>query len=174
MRSTRVRPADRSTGPIAVDPAAPDVPPRGLGLTVEKGSGHRQHPDLGAQVPDPVFVDQRCIATAALKVARGRHRQAVYAIFEVPEQGAKASTGQVSVLTQARAACEAVRPDGWHDAKAAYAKDPALAFETASRRSAGPSASFRWKPKSGSTTPARTDLRSVGEGSTGPGNGTSE
>ncbi len=53
------------------------------------------------------------------------------AIFEAQEQGGKASPEQVTELQDARKAFEEVRPYGWHDAEAAYKKNPELASEAA-------------------------------------------
>lgn len=73
---------------------------------------------------------------AALRKARTRalirHAGAVDAIFEVQEMGGKASPEQVKKLNESRKAFEDVRPYGWQDAEAAYAKDRDLAREAAS------------------------------------------
>jgi Ti-type conjugative transfer relaxase TraA len=61
-----------------------------------------------------------------------RHARAVDAIFEMQEQGGKASPEQVKELQEARKAFEGVRPYGSHDAEAAYKKNPELALEAAS------------------------------------------
>jgi Ti-type conjugative transfer relaxase TraA len=63
-----------------------------------------------------------------------RHAQAVDAIFEMQEQGGKASPEQVSELQEARKAFEEVRPYGSHDAEAAYKNNPELAQEAATGR----------------------------------------
>jgi hypothetical protein len=72
---------------------------------------------------------------AALRRARTRalvrHARAVDAIFEVQEQGGRASPEQVTELQDARKAFEEVRPYGPHDAEAAYKKNPELAQEAA-------------------------------------------
>jgi hypothetical protein len=60
-----------------------------------------------------------------------RHARAVDAIFEMQEQGGRASPEQVTELQDARKAFEEVRPYGPHDAEAAYKKNPALASEAA-------------------------------------------
>jgi hypothetical protein len=73
---------------------------------------------------------------AALRRARTRalvrHARAVDAIFEVQDNGGKASPEQVKELQQARKAFEELRPHGSHDAEAAYKKYPELAREAAS------------------------------------------
>ncbi|HLZ03001.1 MAG TPA: Ti-type conjugative transfer relaxase TraA [Bradyrhizobium sp.] len=66
--------------------------------------------------------------TAALR----RHARAVNAIFDIQEQGGKASPEQVKELQAARKAFEEVRPYGSYDAEAAYKKNPELALEAAS------------------------------------------
>ena len=71
----------------------------------------------------------------ALRKARTRalvrHARAVDAIFEMQEQGGKASPEQVEELQEARKVFEEVRPYGSHDAEAAYKKNPELAHEAA-------------------------------------------
>ena len=73
---------------------------------------------------------------AALRKARTkaliRHARAVDAIFDMQEQGGKASLEQVKELQEARKVFEGVRPYGSHDAEAAYKKNPELALEAAS------------------------------------------
>ena len=54
------------------------------------------------------------------------------AIFDIQEQGGKASPEQVKELQQARKVFEEVRPYGSHDAEAAYKKNPELALDAAS------------------------------------------
>jgi Ti-type conjugative transfer relaxase TraA len=77
---------------------------------------------------------------AALRKARTkaliRHARAVNAIFDMQEQGGKASPEQVKELQEARKVFEEVRPYGSHDAEAAYKKNPELALEAASGNSA--------------------------------------
>ena len=60
-----------------------------------------------------------------------RHAHAVDAIFEMQEQGGRASPEQVTELRDARKAFEEVRPCGPQDAEAAYKKNPELASEAA-------------------------------------------
>jgi hypothetical protein len=77
---------------------------------------------------------------AALRQARTkaliRHARAVNAIFDMQQQGGKASPEQVKELQEARKVFEEVRPYGSHDAEAAYKKNPELALEAASGNSA--------------------------------------
>ncbi|MCC7049827.1 MAG: Ti-type conjugative transfer relaxase TraA [Alphaproteobacteria bacterium] len=63
-----------------------------------------------------------------------RHARAVDAIFEMQEQGGRASLEQVKELQVSRAAFEEVRPHGSHDAEAACKKNPELAQEAATGR----------------------------------------
>ena len=65
-----------------------------------------------------------------------RHAHAVDAIFEMQEQGGRASPEQVKELQEARKVFEEVRPHGSHDAEAAYKKSPELASEAATGRTA--------------------------------------
>ncbi|OWJ76671.1 Ti-type conjugative transfer relaxase TraA [Haematobacter missouriensis] len=77
---------------------------------------------------------------AALHRARGRafvrHARAVDAVFKAQEQGGKASSEQVQELHDARKVFEDVRPYGSHDAESAYKKNPELATEAATGRTA--------------------------------------
>jgi Ti-type conjugative transfer relaxase TraA len=72
---------------------------------------------------------------AALRKARTkalvRHARAVDAIFDMQERGGKASLEQVKELQEARKVFEEVRPNGSHDAEAAYKKKPELVREAA-------------------------------------------
>jgi hypothetical protein len=76
----------------------------------------------------------------ALRKARTRalirHARAVDAIFEAQELGGKAGPEQVKELQEARKTFEDVRPYGSHDAEAAYKKNPDLASEAATGRTA--------------------------------------
>jgi Ti-type conjugative transfer relaxase TraA len=65
-----------------------------------------------------------------------RHARAVDTIFEAQELGGKAGPEQVKELQEARKAFEDVRPYGSHDAEAAYKKNPDLASEAATGRTA--------------------------------------
>ena len=68
--------------------------------------------------------------TAALR----HHARAVDAIFSMEDAGGKAPPDQMRELTDARKAFDEVRPHGWRDAEAAYARDPELAREAGSGR----------------------------------------
>jgi Ti-type conjugative transfer relaxase TraA len=65
-----------------------------------------------------------------------RHARAVDTIFAAQEQGGRASPEQVQELHDARKVFEDVRPYGSHDAEAAYKKNPELATEAATGRTA--------------------------------------
>ncbi|MGX9943177.1 Ti-type conjugative transfer relaxase TraA [Bradyrhizobium denitrificans] len=99
------------------------------------GTGSARRPEREA--PERKVVQE---PEAALRRARTkaliRHARAVNAIFDMQEQGGKASPGQVKELQEARKVFEEVRPYGSHDAEAAYKKNPELALEAASGNSA--------------------------------------
>ncbi|MFT4180825.1 MAG: Ti-type conjugative transfer relaxase TraA [Rhizobium sp.] len=80
-------------------------------------------------IADPE-AELRKARTEALK----RHARAVDAIFSADDAGRKASPEQWKELTEARKAFDQVRPHGWQDAEAAYAKDADLAHEAGSGR----------------------------------------
>ena len=96
----------------------------------------------GARRPQPEAPERRVVEDpeVALRKARTkaliRHARAVNAIFDMQDQGGKASPEQVKELQEARKVFEEVRPYGSHDAEAAYKKNPELAFEAASGNSA--------------------------------------
>jgi hypothetical protein len=60
-----------------------------------------------------------------------RHARAVDVIFEAQERGGKANPEQVKELQEACKVFEEVRPNGSHDAEAAYKKNPELVCEAA-------------------------------------------
>ncbi|WP_430448206.1 Ti-type conjugative transfer relaxase TraA [Rhodophyticola sp.] len=80
-----------------------------------------------ALTDDPEAV-MRIARTEALK----RHARAVDAVFTAQERGGTGTSDQLRHLSESRAAFEEVRPHGWCDAEAAYAKDPSLAREAGS------------------------------------------
>ena len=94
-------------------------------------------PTDGGQEPDRTAPEREKAADPeeALRRARTRalvrHARAVDAIFEMQEQGGRATPEQVKELQESRAAFEDVRPYGPHDAEAAYKKNPELASEAA-------------------------------------------
>ncbi|MGH7074474.1 MAG: Ti-type conjugative transfer relaxase TraA, partial [Stellaceae bacterium] len=95
-------------------------------------------PADGGQGPERAALERKGTEDpeAALRRARTkaliRHARAVDAIFEMQEQGGKASPEHVKELQEARKVFEEVRPYGSHDAEAAYKKNPELALEAAS------------------------------------------
>ena len=108
------------------------------GLRRSTDSGQR--PERGgseAARREPVAPERKAAddPQAALRKARTkalvRHARAVDAIFDMQERGGKASPAQVKELQEARKVFEEVRPDGSHDAEAAYKKNPELAREAA-------------------------------------------
>lgn len=87
-------------------------------------------PDHDRDIADDPEAALRKARTEALK----RHARAVDAIFSADDAGRKASLQQWKELTEARKAFDQVRPHGWQDAEAAYAKDADLAHEAGSGR----------------------------------------
>ncbi|MGB8842153.1 MAG: Ti-type conjugative transfer relaxase TraA, partial [Aliidongia sp.] len=88
-------------------------------------------PAEGGQAPEKKADDPDEVLRKARTKALVRHARAVDAIFEMQEQGGKASPEQVAELREARKVFEEVRPYGSHDAAAAYKKNPELAQEAA-------------------------------------------
>lgn len=92
-------------------------------------------PNEGEQGPErKVEEDPEEALRKARTKALVRHARAVDAIFEMQEQGRRASPEQVEELQEARKVFEEVRPYGSHDAEAAYKKNPELAQEAATSR----------------------------------------
>jgi Ti-type conjugative transfer relaxase TraA len=90
-------------------------------------------PAVGGERPErKVAEDPETALRQARTKALIRHAGAVHAIFEMQEQGGKASPEHVKELQEARKVFEEVRPHGSHDAEAAYKKNPELAQEVAS------------------------------------------
>ena len=78
------------------------------------------------------ILKRRCARPAPRALIR--HARAVDAIFQMHEQGGKASPEQVKELQGARKVFEEVRPYGSHHAEAAYNKNPELVREAAGGR----------------------------------------
>jgi Ti-type conjugative transfer relaxase TraA len=97
----------------------------GLRLPADGQAQERAAPER-EKAADPEEALRRARAKALV-----RHARAVDAIFEMQEQGGRASPEQVTELQDARKAFAEVRPYGPHDAEAAYKKNPALASEAA-------------------------------------------
>jgi Ti-type conjugative transfer relaxase TraA len=97
-------------------------------------------PADGGQKPEraaperKVAEDPEDVLRRARTRALVRHARAVDSIFEMQEQGGRASPEQVKELQDSRATFEEVRPHGSHDAEAAYKKNPELASEAATGR----------------------------------------
>ncbi len=68
----------------------------------------------------------------ARRMALIRHAHAVGQVFNAEDAGGKASPAQWEELVDSRRAFDEVRPYGWRDAEAAYAKDESLAHEAGS------------------------------------------
>jgi len=91
----------------------------------------------GARRPQPEAPERKVVEDpeVALRKARTkaliRHARAVNAIFDMQDQGGKASPEQVKELQEARKVFEEVRPYGSHDAEAAYKRNPELVREAA-------------------------------------------
>ena len=99
------------------------------------GTGSARRPQREA--PErKVVEDPEAVLRKARTKALTRHARAVNAIFNMQDQGGKASPEQVKELQEARKVFEKVRPYGSHDAEAAYKKNPELALEAASGTSA--------------------------------------
>ena len=101
----------------------------GLRLPADGGQGPERAAPERKVAEDPEAALRRARTKALV-----RHARAVDAIFEMQEQGGKASPEQVKELQEARKAFEEVRPHGSHDAEAAYKKNPELASEAATGR----------------------------------------
>jgi hypothetical protein len=104
-------------------PSAELVPSTGSARTPEREAPERK-----------VVEDPEAVLRQARTKALVRHARAVNAIFDMQDQGGKASPEQVKELQEARKVFEEVRPYGSHDAEAAYKKDPELAREAAGSR----------------------------------------
>jgi Ti-type conjugative transfer relaxase TraA len=99
------------------------------------GTGSARRPQREAPERKVVEDPEGALRKARTK-ALTRHARAVNAIFDMQDQGGKASPEQVKELQEARKVFEEVRPYGSHDAEAAYKKNPELALEAASGNSA--------------------------------------
>jgi hypothetical protein len=101
----------------------------GLRRPADGGEEPERTAPKAEKAKDPEEVLGRARTSALL-----RHARAVYAIFEMQEQGGRASPEQVKELQEARKVLEEVRPYGSHDGEAAYKKNPELAQEAATGR----------------------------------------
>jgi hypothetical protein len=101
-------------------PSAELVPSMGSARTPEREAPERK-----------VVEDPEAVLRQARTKALVRHARAVNAIFDMQDQGGKASPEQVKELQEARKVFEEVRPYGSHDPEAAYKKDPELVRDAA-------------------------------------------
>ncbi|MGD9920660.1 MAG: Ti-type conjugative transfer relaxase TraA [Pseudorhodoplanes sp.] len=115
-------------------PSADGAPGSTAGERPERESAgveaRRDSQTLAREVTDDPEAVLRRARTEALK----RHARAVDAIFNTEDMGGKASPEQRRELVDSRKAFDEVRPHGWEDAEAAYAKDESLAHEAGSGR----------------------------------------
>ncbi|MBE7734360.1 Ti-type conjugative transfer relaxase TraA [Devosia faecipullorum] len=93
------------------------------------GRGIRQEIEAVAQ---DAGIDPEDALRHARRMALIRHAHAVGQVFDAEDAKGKASPAQWDELIDARKAFDAVRPYGWQDAEAAYAKDESLAHEAGS------------------------------------------
>lgn len=107
-----------------------------FGAIPEQGPrGEETRRDVGpnAETPQRALADdQEAAVRKARTEALKRHARAVDAVFTAQERGGTGTPDQLRHLSESRAAFEEVRPHGWCDAEAAYAKDPSLAREAGS------------------------------------------
>jgi len=93
------------------------------------GRGIKQEIEAVAQ---EAGIDSEDALRHARRMALIRHAQAVGQVFNAEDAGGKASPAQWEELVDARRTFDKVRPYGWQDAEAAYAKDESLAHEAGS------------------------------------------
>jgi len=129
-------------------PSADGAPGSTAGERPERESAgveaRRDSQTLAREVTDDPEAVLRRARTEALK----RHARAVDAIFNTEDMGGKASPEQRRELVDSRKAFDEVRPHGWEDAEAAYAKDESLAHEAGSGRTGRAVRAFSLRPKS--------------------------
>src|SRR5205085_8204793 len=107
------------------------------GRRPERGTPERERSGTGAERRETEAPERKVAEDPEKELRRVRtralvsHARAVDAIFEAQEMGGEASPEQVKELQKARRAFEQVRPDGSHDAEAAYRNNPELAREAA-------------------------------------------
>ena len=101
----------------------------------------RQEPNTASLVQRQTDAPERTVAVdpeAAMRKARTdaliRHARAADAIIGAKREGLTPSAEQRRELGAARDAFNAVRPNGWQDAEAAYSKDNSLAREAGTGR----------------------------------------
>ena len=100
----------------------------------ERGGAEVTQREAAAPARDAADDDPEVALRKARTDALKRHARAVDAIFSADDMGHKASPEQWKELVEARRGFDEVRPYGWQDAEAAYAKDGDLAREAGSGR----------------------------------------
>jgi Ti-type conjugative transfer relaxase TraA len=106
----------------------------------ERETPERERSGTGAELRETEVPEGKAAEEAEKELRRlrtralVRHARAVDAIFDMQELGFDATPEQVKELQQARKVFEGVRPNGSHDAEAAYKKNPELAREAAGGR----------------------------------------
>jgi Ti-type conjugative transfer relaxase TraA len=114
-----------------------DAPGGDGGRRPERETPERERSGTGAERFETEAPERKVAEEAEKELRRVRiralvrHARAVDAIFEAQEMGGEASPEQVKELQKARKVFEEVRPNGSHDAEAAYKKYPELAREAA-------------------------------------------
>ncbi|MEI2386167.1 Ti-type conjugative transfer relaxase TraA [Breoghania sp. JC706] len=105
------------------------------------GIDRTQEPNAASPVQRQADAPERAVAVdpeVAMRKARTdaliRHARAADAIIEAKREGLTPSAEQRRELGAARDAFNAVRPNGWQDAEAAYSKDNSLAREAGTGR----------------------------------------
>jgi Ti-type conjugative transfer relaxase TraA len=117
-----------------------DLPGPDSGRRPERDAPERERSGTGAERRETEAPQRMAAEEAESELRRARtralvrHARAVDAIFDMQELGFDASPEQVKELQQARKVFEKVRPNGSHDAEAAYKKNPDLVREAAGGR----------------------------------------
>lgn len=122
----RERAKDMALDHAGADPAEDFAARRGI----EFGQ-HAPEPPNTRPLPEELAEAREAALRPARARALIRHAEAVHEVFETLAQGDKASPEQLRTLKRARDAFDALRPDGWRDAEAAYLKDPSLVGDAA-------------------------------------------
>ncbi|UCI23992.1 Ti-type conjugative transfer relaxase TraA [Mesorhizobium sp. B2-8-5] len=94
----------------------------------------REASATGAQRDTGMPADPEAVLRRARTDALVRHARALDAVIGSENVGGRGSPEQLRELKDARSAFEKVRPHGWRDAEAAYAKNPELVREAATGR----------------------------------------
>jgi Ti-type conjugative transfer relaxase TraA len=124
---------DGINGPVDGVRPGRDAAPGASAVQGPEGEEATRDVRPGAETPQRAVADDQ---EAALRKARTealkRHARAVDAVFKAQKRGDTGTPDQLRNLSESRAAFEKVRPHGWRDAEAAYAKNPTLAREAGS------------------------------------------